>query len=298
MEVELSMSSNNVSFEAPIEKSLPDTYKTPRRASEVFDFLTNKRRSQGADSECPPKLPAKDSQNSPPYSHCRSHFSPDSSFETPAIPASHNDTLQRSPDFSNNLDPSLDESFVIHEGTQARKVKIIMTNPTTVMVTAPTPGTHANLPPSRIPRGPRAQMRKVSYGNLKERRPTTSNSTGEPFTPMPSRRRKSRPRIISPTPSENDPPLTVKPREKVRRVSKEKAGLHAKPEIPLTPIRTNTNRSPLFRSAVDPGLYLPPEGTMPSPASSSEMSPVGQRMMMDARRNRARQKRKNSRSGV
>ncbi|KAF9525330.1 hypothetical protein CPB83DRAFT_909222 [Crepidotus variabilis] len=48
-------------------------------------------------------------------------------------------------------------------------IRVLMTGPTKVILTAPTPGTH-HTGPSRLPRGPRAPSRKTSSGSMKRRR--------------------------------------------------------------------------------------------------------------------------------
>ncbi|KAJ7574447.1 hypothetical protein C8J56DRAFT_802986 [Mycena floridula] len=319
MEVELSIGSELPSFDACVETDTPDDHKTPRRASQVFDFLANRRRSQisEADSERPlPELPSAFSSPSDRESLVRdephrSHFSDsscDSPAKTSAIPFSfitdtHNHSTDPNPLYSEALptvaiasSPSSERandsfgehsnSVLIHEGAQAHKVKIIMTAPTTVMVTAPTPSAIHNLP-SRIPRGPRPQpqMRKVSYGNVRERRPSSrAHAKDDPFTPVPPRRRSNRLASRSSSVTENDSPV------KVTRTSREKKNggpaLAVKPELPFTPVRTNTQRSSLFRTTVDPLMFRPPPGMAPSPASSSELSPVGQKLMLDVRQQR------------
>jgi hypothetical protein len=66
-------------------------------------------------------------------------------------------------------------------------------------------------------------------------------------------------------------------------------GLSASPELPHTPLRSNSSRA-LSRSAVTMASFKPPEGMTPSPASSSELSPVGKTMMQDVRRQRSKAK--------
>ncbi len=62
--------------------------------------------------------------------------------------------------------------------------------------------------------------------------------------------------------------------------------LTAKAELPFTPVRSHSKS--LFRAAVTPGMYAPPEDLVPSPASSTELSPVGKQVMMEARKQRMR----------
>jgi hypothetical protein len=63
--------------------------------------------------------------------------------------------------------------------------------------------------------------------------------------------------------------------------------LSVKPDIPSTPLRSkSTDSRALFRAAVDPSVFRPPVGMVPSPASSSELSPVGRQLMMNLRKQR------------
>jgi hypothetical protein len=56
-------------------------------------------------------------------------------------------------------------------------------------------------------------------------------------------------------------------------------GLAANMELPATPLRSS-----MFRKPVTPAVFQLPQKAMPSPSSSSELSPVGKQMMVDARR--------------
>ncbi|KAF9494026.1 hypothetical protein BDN71DRAFT_1020613 [Pleurotus eryngii] len=59
--------------------------------------------------------------------------------------------------------------------------------------------------------------------------------------------------------------------------------------LPFTPMRTHsTGRSSLFRTAVTPSMFRPPPGMAPSPASSSELSPVAKEMMLNLRQQRTK----------
>jgi hypothetical protein len=181
-------------------------------------------------------------------------------------------------------------------------VKVIMNGPTKVIVTAPTPSVNHEAS-SRIPRGPRAFPRRSS-SSIKRRRSALvelSNSTSpsiiDPFTAVPPRRRAqthhrsnsqnstvsvsrknwdgTRDYISKPTKL-----VSTAPQQKENQLS-----LSVRREMPATPLRSNTTSGShsLFRSVVHQGMFRPPVGMTPSPASSSEMSPVGRQMMMDVR---------------
>ncbi|EDR14018.1 uncharacterized protein LACBIDRAFT_305368 [Laccaria bicolor S238N-H82] len=185
----------------------------------------------------------------------------------------------------------------------ARKVKVLMSGPTKVIVTAPTPSANHETP-SRVPRGPRSLLRKRSSHSIKEERPTLverSNSTAlssDSYTALPARRKGHRRTASLRSTStssliENDIPLTQESARAppARFTEKENnKGLSVASDIPLTPLRSNNamvgRTSSLFRTAVHQGTFRPPVGMTPSPTSSSEMSPVGRQLMLDVRQQR------------
>ncbi|KAL0953776.1 hypothetical protein HGRIS_004960 [Hohenbuehelia grisea] len=206
-----------------------------------------------------------------------------------------------------------------------RDVKVLMNGPTKVIVTAPTPSENARHTPSKIPRGPRAysnkrRSRSSSYrhssrpmlGERSNTGSTDSNSvssrTSDKFTAIPNRGRRTSSQIsivdaslpeIHPEPPTAKPAVKTAPstRTSVRRsmeygvLGKENTGnqmsLTARAPIPFTPVRGQSGgQSSLFRTAVHPGIFKPPMGMEPSPASSSELSPVGRQMMHNVRQQR------------
>ncbi|KAK1219645.1 hypothetical protein PQX77_017596 [Marasmius sp. AFHP31] len=342
--------------------------KTPMRASQIFSFLTERRRSRPPE-DCERSLPDLPSVFSSPSDKdttegvSASHFSSDHSIEiTPTIsqipatpiPTTTMDTLghhrtraisydpfepsskpqqrpasrvssRASSPVDNEPDageecvesvPPASQSDVSSELTQARKVKVIMTVPTKVIVTAPTPSNNPehNRPPIRIPRGPRSLHKRGSSSSLKEKEyrrslldrsnSATSAQIVDPFTPIISRPRKLQ-RSPSSTSINSADCHYAEPRrtEKHRKHRKptpiglrealqkeNNLGLSAKAEVPSTPIRSNSSRSSLFRTVVTPSSFKPPVGMVPSPASSSELSPVGRQMMMEVRNTKLRNK--------
>ncbi|KAF9482540.1 hypothetical protein BDN70DRAFT_874888 [Pholiota conissans] len=192
--------------------------------------------------------------------------------------------------------------------TKANDIKVIMNGPTKVIVTAPTPSAHGDLP-SRLPRGPRALPKKSSSGSVKRRRSalvevsnsSSSASVSDPFAaPAPRRRpqtnrRSSQTSVNSQTrgsydecyPSRIRQPEVVSP--SMGQHKENQLGLSVKSELPSTPLRSNTTGSrSLLRTVVQQAMFHPPLSTTttPSPASSSEMSPVGRQIMMDVRQQR------------
>ncbi|KAH9479436.1 hypothetical protein JR316_0008030 [Psilocybe cubensis] len=188
-------------------------------------------------------------------------------------------------------------------------VKVIMNGPTKVIVTAPTPSTNQTGPP-RLLRGPRAPPRKMSNGGVTRRRSAlgeVSNSppTADPFMVPPSPRKRSQSHRRSNSQSssrsscscEAGPEYVSRPK-KLERVSsgsrkENQLSLAVKAELPSTPLRSNSSTSrSLLRTVVQQAMFRPPlDGhgvTVPSPASSSEMSPYGRQMMSDVRQQRMR----------
>ncbi|KDR80654.1 hypothetical protein GALMADRAFT_222247 [Galerina marginata CBS 339.88] len=177
-------------------------------------------------------------------------------------------------------------------------IKVLMNGPTKVIVTAPTPSTNHD-GPSRLPRGPRALPRKLSSSHrrrsaLVELSNSSSSSVAEPFTVNPSRRK---PHKRSSSQSSSHSLSRSTPYEQTKKTDmgsqsagnrkENQLGLSVKAELPSTPLRTNTTGShSLLRSVVEQAMFRPPVGMTPSPASSSEMSPVGRQMMMDVRQQR------------
>ncbi|KAF9006067.1 hypothetical protein BDQ17DRAFT_1352666 [Cyathus striatus] len=350
MDVELSLTSESsgliihtIKEEEPIKAINP---VTPRRASQVFGFLTERRRSKNLPD--PPSVFSSPSEDGCSQHDLRSHFS-DTSSECRASPSNNNNSAmpyssdthrgphristssisrpmplsKRSSHASLNsnsqhvprsrresivcdiaFDQAEDEDNEDPDIQTAQKVRVIMSGPTKVIVTAPTPS-QTHITPSRIPHGPRAPRRRSASGGyrsrpvmLTERSNTTVSrpSTQETHIPTPSSKRKTS--ALHKTSSalcENGHPLQGLERRKESISSKtgleNKAGLglSVKTEIPLTPLRTNSStcaRSPLYRTTVNRDMFKPPPGMTPSPASTSEMSPVGRQLMMDIRQQR------------
>ncbi|KAL0577914.1 hypothetical protein V5O48_004079 [Marasmius crinis-equi] len=348
--------------------------KTPMRASQIFSFLTERRRSRPPE-DCErslPDLPSvfsspsdKDtSEGFPPshfssdhsveitsssshipatpipittldtFGHHRTHaisYDPFESRSTPQQrPSSYVSSRAPSPldvgpvsekDSQDGSEPGVAQGDVsAAELTQVRKVKVIMTIPTKVIVTAPTPSNNPehNRPPTRIPRGPRSLHKRRSSSSMKEKeyRPSLldrSNSAAsaqisDPFTPVISRPRKLQRSSSSNSMNCSDclsgeqrktdkhrkhrKPTPTGLREALQKENS--LGLSVKNDVPSTPIRTNSSRSSLFRAVVTPSSFKPPAGMAPSPASSSELSPVGRQMMMEARNTKHRTRSKGS----
>lgn len=160
------------------------------------------------------------------------------------------------------------------QSTTAKSGKFkVMKNPKIV----PTSSTkNMERPPSRPIGGPRFKKARISARATLLDRSNSQGSTSDHFTALPTRHRK------------------------LRRVSPSSAGsarqkengtvalstLTAKAELSFTPVRSHPKS--WFRAAVTPGVYAPPDDMVPSPASSTELSPVGKQVMMEARKQRMR----------
>jgi len=226
----------------------------------------------------------------PASQELRSTFSDDS--HDPHVPANLDAPDAENP-FNNDV-PAF---------SKQNDIKVIMNGPTKVIVTAPTPSAN-NEASYRIPRGPRSIPRRSS-SSIKRRRSalvevanSTSSSQMDPFTALPSRRRTQTHRSNSQKSSVSDSrknwdgprDYISKPTKLISTAPQQKEnqlGLSVRQEIPATPLRSNTTGSrSLFRSVVHQGMSRQPVGMTPSPASSSEMSPVGRQIMMDVRQQR------------
>ncbi|KAF5387351.1 hypothetical protein D9757_005793 [Collybiopsis confluens] len=360
MDVELSAVTDRSQISRIIDTHHPNgtenacvNLKTPRRASEVFGFLTEKKQKRKSQA-----VAEKDSSESgffantpetaaaPSASPLHNELSQSNSRDIDIFSGNiyHRTSSNQLPDSHTDSHPHagrVDEFTINTENpSQAPRTRVIMTGPTKVTITAPTPmADGSDRPTGRIPRGPRSldehrrRSKSRSRRNLKdenefrpgliERSNAQNCSSEDPFTPVPSRPMKLR-RASSSIISTDAPAVIIAKTSKKESKSrghgsnksliasmKENAGLtlSATPDIPFTPIRSHSSssvhssktsrsrsspsgtgpsrRSSLLRSVVTPESFRPPKGMTPSPASSSELSPVGKRIMMDARRQRS-----------
>ncbi|KZT27917.1 hypothetical protein NEOLEDRAFT_1176493 [Neolentinus lepideus HHB14362 ss-1] len=330
LEVELSGATDSTSITESACKDL-DIMKTPRPASEMFSFLTQKRRRpQGPLSHSPPSL----SSHSPAQSTDSLSISKTNSV---AIPITDDTQPRIFPKQSvQNLEPI---AFPTAFDTPALKT-VIKKEPSKSMQNLPQPESPTvrktgktsvpnQLPASRIPRGPRPSastrsksMPKPGHEETGSLSMTASSSKMDLYTAVPERtthrrggsqarkyalplndtaeelrppkmastsRMLPRPRVhtsrsIAALPvtleKENSPPPATPPKD----LRYKSGGLNS---LPVTPIRHNS----LLRVAH--GVQLP------SPASSSELSPLARQMMTTVREKRmaAREKeREKSRS--
>ncbi|KIY71866.1 hypothetical protein CYLTODRAFT_440959 [Cylindrobasidium torrendii FP15055 ss-10] len=298
---------------------------TPQKAIDVFGFLAERRRSRPPES-----MPVDYNRDLPDPPSCFS--SPSDAHEVGPSRYSAADTSfgvislntneSEAPAMKNPLDDSIIDIFTSyqraqrnplvtpvpqekvpvtaatsHETEAERQVKVLFTNPQTVMVTAPTPGHYMEGYESRIPRGPRAHKSRSTH----ERRSSRTHSpraaaaeeahrhasrahkaAGTPpkdrFTSIPSRPRKMQPRVSSNSSSRSN-------RDKENGSST----LMAKTDIPHTPMRmsSNSSTSKLLRSVITPTSFIKPTKAEMEPDLSADLSPIGKDLMREMRRQRS-----------
>lgn len=322
---------------------------TPRRASQVFEFLTRKHSTTAANLDRTlPELPSCFSSPSEENANFNFHFNDPPPFtfaptRISAIPASFADNtpkpsrtrpysiaLEKTPSAVGHYDPDREPrstfsddshdtryepaAIRIHQDppvetpaatqTKTNNIKVIMTGPTKVIVTAPTPSAAHDNVSTRIPRGPRALPSKASSGSVKRRRSAlvevsnaspTSPVAAAPIDPFaisaprrkqPAHRRTSLSSVSSQTREERPASRTRTHAPSAGQHKENQLGLSVTAELPATPLRTHSGRvagsRALLRSVVEQAMFRPP-----SPASrSTEMSPVGRQIMSDVRQQR------------
>ncbi|KAF9565811.1 hypothetical protein CPC08DRAFT_747616 [Agrocybe pediades] len=241
--------------------------------------------------------------------------------ETPRKPRPHSVQVEGSPPFTDSNEPrsafsddshdvpcyAPKESFLAPETPapsiqtsredKQNAIKVLLNGQTKVIVTAPTPGTGQG-GPARL-RGPRAPPRRSS---LNRRSALVEVSNSPPTSPVdacyaPSKRK---PRSRSGSQSSNRSSRSYdKPRSENQNwndASKSSSSnrkenhlaLSVKTELPSTPLRSNHGSRSLLRTVVQQAMFRPPQDNVPSPASSSDMSPMGRQMMADVREQRMR----------
>lgn len=332
MEVELSMSESlrlNDRFFDDYHSPEP---ATPQKASQIFGFLTERRRSRSTDlgEQTSPNPPSafSISDHGSPREH--SHFSDESvdatcvpstvmacldtsassatdeylSYQSSTIP-----TFQLTPStaIESRYPPPLcdidDDHPPIEQRDPGNHIEVIMTAPTKVIVTAPTPS-HKLDNFVRIPRGPRSQSRRVS-SELIQRSHSRSSQSHDPDTYIVSQRKPRRTSsqnssasvsrhvgrnqpISSPRNLKHDR-RTSETRSILTEINKEnEKELSVQYKLPSTPLRSKSDSKSLYRAVINPGTFQPPMGMTPSPASSSELSPVGRQLMMNIREQRSK----------
>ncbi|PPQ63808.1 hypothetical protein CVT24_009803 [Panaeolus cyanescens] len=290
-------------FSSPSDENASQFNPKSRFSTTTSDFTfvspSSARISQAGPDTTPKKLPqprfafASETPRPSTYTVPTSAFSDDS--HAPVVP----DTVKTPP--------------TLHgPDVKVNDVHVLMTGPTKVILTAATPSTNP-IGPSRSLHGPRSIPRKSSGGHRRRRSALTEVSNGpsqgvDPFLAQPpdgkrATRRRSGSDSSMRSAQSVEEVVAVENRSKMkksefftsaspRRHKENQLGLSVKTEIPATPLRSNTTPSrprSLMRTAVhqNMNIFRPPKDViLPSPASSSEMSPVGRKMMTDVREQR------------
>lgn len=326
---------------------------TPQRASQVFSFITKRNSIQH--ERVPSLIPFSSSLDRSYDAPCSRFSTDESSFDgrtsrqsrsSLAISQENSITpVQRTPKFRTVPDFPVAEDDGALEYPQ-RKVRVLMTGPTKIMVTEPTPGGQSEQVMSRIPirglpqnphkrKAPHTrrtpmltltQRTNIVHNSASSRGSTRSrgSSTGFPRH-RPPRKNARRVSAASSTfqaeadalavatacaldqlarnrayPQVGNPTRTTRGGDKENQRSS--GTLSARVELPSTPLRNHiSGKSPLFRKAVTPSLFQRPGASgVPENSSanmsggggnsSSELSPLGKQMMLDARQQRMRVK--------
>lgn len=322
MEVELSGATEHDVTSPVVEEPEPEAPKTPMRASEVFGFLTERRKSV--------------------LERQRSQL--DRSYSAPAVPPKDDQTPRRpktsSPDTS---DTSISSSAQIHTATLTKLTPILnplsrSTDTLNLLYTTQSPlmerPTSPNIPQvntrrqvtgdslhtvasstssqssSKIPRGPRplpsANNTPRAERTLKSStKPSHTEPTMELPTPAPTPAPRSRiPKHAAP----QDPFTPVRPRHHKKRITSQTSsvvsnedsenstripGRHHRKSSRGEPKNNKENTPPTAAAAAVPlrtifDMRHPNlvKGEPPSPASSSELSPIAKEMMTNLRKQR------------
>ncbi|THH32515.1 hypothetical protein EUX98_g1657 [Antrodiella citrinella] len=292
--------------------------KTPQRASEVFGFLTDRRKSilerKRAQAEVLAPLPALALPGLEPPTRSLSTYS--SATSTPALTTSTTtNSLNSSPTASSET-----SSAQIHHATLTKLTPMSRSTDTLNILYTPSAGkglpaipastpTAAQL--SKIPRGPRpapvatsskhtpsASQTSLSRLDIAEpafipsRIPKTNPRPHDPYTPVhtrPHRRTASRTSstMVFDDDDDDDMKVATAPKDNRSRrpaevVDKENSPQDPRPRTyPKTPgVRSYSHSRALF-DARHPNLV---NGDPPSPASSTELSPITREIMSDLRK--------------
>ncbi|KAJ3552281.1 hypothetical protein NP233_g12917 [Leucocoprinus birnbaumii] len=291
---------------------------TPQRASQVFSFIT--KRNSVHHERVPSRIPFSTS----PYDGPRSRFSTDESLHDARVSRHSRNSFGAFQE--NNQTPRqrvlkthaipvspVAEDDDDHAEPPKHKVRVLMSGPTKIMVTAPTPGTQQEQTASRIPiRGSQQNPNKRKAPSTTRRTPMLTQKNERQYQQLEFLSRfyqEIKGKLDCSTACALDQlarsrtyPHTSSPTRTPRGGSgdKENQQLSAQVDLPSTPLRSHTTggKTPLSRKAITPGLFQPPtpsggvlrESRRQSGGgnSSSELSPVGKQMMLDARQQRMR----------
>jgi hypothetical protein len=317
MEVELSGATELDVTSPLIEDPRSDVAKTPVRAAEVFGFLTERRKSVLERQKSildrsftAPEVPSKDE----PVATKPTTSSPDTSDTSMSSSAQiHTATLTKLTPVLNPLSRSTDTLNLLYT-TQSPLTE----RPTSPSVPLPNARAHltgdslstvasttSSQGTSKIPRGPRplpsANTPRASRAHKSSTKHIPADVTMELPTPAPTPAPRSR---IPKQPVPQDPFTPVRPRHHKRRVASQTSSVASNDDgenstrIPRRQQRKTSRGEPADKENSPPSVATPlrtifdvrhpnfVKGEPPSPASSSELSPVAKEMMMNLRKQR------------
>ncbi|THG98266.1 hypothetical protein EW026_g3890 [Hermanssonia centrifuga] len=308
MEVEISGTSETVELEldtVSFVEATPKTVepKTPMRASEVFGFLTERRKSilerqKSQRALAAPPLPyvslnpSTDNVTNTPHPN---HSSPDTS-DTSIMTSSaqiHTATVTKLTPVLNPLTPSTDNLNIMRSpSTLTCNTSPYLPSPSTrVHLTGDSQSTVATSS-SKIPRGPRPLPATPSSSRVNVQNPSmprtgtripkhVSTGTQDPFTPVRARQQRrvvSRASSVASNDDIENQGVRLPVPKKSRKSERGAAQRDKENSPPSVPLRT------IFDKRY-PNLM---KGEPPSPASSSELSPIAKDMMLNLRKQRMR----------
>ncbi len=329
MEVEISGTSETVELEldtVSFVEATPKTVepKTPMRASEVFGFLTERRKSilerqKSQRALAAPPLPyvslnpSTDNVTNTPHPN---HSSPDTS-DTSIMTSSaqiHTATVTKLTPVLNPLTPSTDNLNIMRSpSTLTCNTSPYLPSPSTrVHLTGDSQSTVATSS-SKIPRGPRPLPATPSSSRVNVQNPSStslvssshkhpqdpiedttpvprtgtripkhvSTGTQDPFTPVRARQQRrvvSRASSVASNDDIENQGVRLPVPKKSRKSERGAAQRDKENSPPSVPLRT------IFDKRY-PNLM---KGEPPSPASSSELSPIAKDMMLNLRKQRMR----------
>lgn len=317
MEVELSGATEHDATVPPAEDAEPDVTRTPKRAAEVFGFLTERRKSVLERQRsvldrafAAPMPPPKDE----PAPSKQSTSSPDTSDTSMTSFAQiHTATLTKFTHVLNPLSRSTDSVNMLRapqlplaerptpSNFPQHTIRSHMTGDSLSTVASAT----SSKSTSRIPRGPRAtpsdNNSRTTRPHKSSSKPTRAEVTMDLPTPAPTPVPRSR---APKQPAPEDPSTPIRPRTHKRRATAHTSGVvttsnddENSARMPRKHNRKNS-RAEVTDKENSPPTAVPlrtifdmrhpnlMNGEPPSPASSSELSPIAKEMMVNLRKQR------------
>jgi hypothetical protein len=240
--------------------------QTPRRASEIFTFLRSAH------------------ERSPAGEHSR-QITPENRGDSSDLGPSESSPLVPSVDGGCNRDQPRFDSRKLSTHAEALGTSLLVRHTSLAdgIPSQPTLPKHSSKP---LPMTPNSNT--STYPETRKR-PALDDCSNTPmvdhFTALPSRRRRLNPVSRAGLHSTADSGESLKKSTYLTRGNSKRPRytlIRANEEnMPARQDQQHVAALPPHRTVVDQFLFKPPE--FPSPASSSELSPVGRRIMMDVR---------------